>query len=362
MYMRKAAHALNLLRFAAGAAKPIIGPAKVTWEVTYRCNLRCKHCHLWQVREHDDLTTDEAKSFMADLKRIGTLHISFSGGEPFLRDDIFELASYARELGLATAANTNGTRLGTAEGARRACRTGLGTVFVSLDGPDAETHNALRGTSYAFDFALRAIDNLIEQREGRTPLVFINTTVTRGNMENLENVLALARRHSVDGMTLSVVQEVDKYSPEAEASMDGVGIDGFSERLRALAAESNGLIPHSCEYLDNFQTYLELPSDLYKYRCAAGYATALVHPNGEVYPCPVPFARVGSLREKPFSEIWFSDEANRVRRRIKANQHPICWFDCIAPLNVFLHNVRRLRMGRILDRRTLAHMLRKAAR
>jgi MoaA/NifB/PqqE/SkfB family radical SAM enzyme len=360
--MSKALHAINLLRFAAGAERPIIGPAKVTWEVTYRCNMRCKHCHLWQVKEHSDLTTEEARTFISDVKQAGTLHISFSGGEPFLREDFLELSSYACDLGLATAVNTNGTRLVTPQSARQACDAGLGAVFVSLDGPDADTHNALRGRPNAFDSALRAIDNLLDQRRGRTPLVFINTTVNRGNIEALEETLALAKARRVDGMTMSIIQDVGKYSPEDEANLDATSLDGFSRRLRKLADESGGLIPHSNEYLDHFQTYLERPNELYKYRCAAGYATALVHPNGEVYPCPVPFACMGNLREKRFPDIWFSQEADEIRRRIKANRHPICWFDCIAPLNVLLHNIRRMNLRSVLHRRTLMHALRKVSR
>jgi len=353
---------VNLVAFAAGAVEPRTGPAKVAWDVTYRCNLRCRHCHLWQTKEHADLDTDEAMKLVSDLARIGTLHLSLSGGEPFLRADLLDLASHARDQGLTVGVNTNGTRLIVAEKARRACQAGIGTFFISLDGPDAETHNALRGAPHAFDSAIRAIDNLIEQRPSRSTKVFINTTVTRGNVDRLDEIVGLAREHGVDGMTMSVINDVDKYSPEAETSMSGSDTDGFSARLRKVTTDSGGLIPHSREYLDNFSTYLDRPNDLYKYHCVAGYSTALVHPDGEVYPCPVAFASMGNIRRKPFPEIWSSDQASEIRRRIKANQHPICWFDCIAPLSLLMHDLRHFRVHRLLDRRTLGHVLRKIAR
>lgn len=359
--MSKLKHALNLAAFAAGAVAPTTGPAKVAWDVTYRCNLRCRHCHLWQTREHDDLSTEEGKELISDLARIGTMHLSFSGGEPFLRQDIHELAKHAREQGLSTGVNTNGTRLITADKARRAVESGIGTFFISLDGPDPETHNALRGAPHAFDSALRAIDNLVERRRRGAPRVMINTTVTRGNIDRLEEIVALAGEHGVDGMTMSVLNDVGKYSPDSEVGISGSGSNGFSERLWKIASESDGLITHSKGYLDNFSTYLDRPNDLYNCRCVAGYATALVHPDGEVHACPVAFAPMGSLRERSFSEIWFSARANEVRSRIKAGQHPICWMDCIAPLSVFLDDLRHLRLGRVLDRRTLGHMARKAA-
>ena len=355
--MGKAVHALNLLRFACGSTQPITGPAKVAWDVTYRCNLRCKHCHLWQIKDHNDLDTEEAKKFIADIADLGTLHLSFSGGEPFLRRDLVELISFARDAGLSTGVNTNGTRLVDPEHAKAACRSGLGEVFVSLDGPDAETHNSLRGMDHAFSSALRAIDNLLDQRDAGKPAVFVNTTVTKGNAGSLDGILELAKSHGVDGMTLSVIQSVDTYSPEAE--MTGIEASGLGRKLRELTSESDGLIPHPAEYLDCFQTYLEKPSELYRYRCAAGYANAVVQPNGDVFPCPVAFASMGNLREQSFKEIWYSRRSAEVRERIKANKHPICWFDCIAPLNVLLHNVRRLRIHKVLHRRTIAHILRK---
>jgi MoaA/NifB/PqqE/SkfB family radical SAM enzyme len=213
----------------------------------------------------------------------------------------------------------------------------------------------------AFEFAIRAIDNLIEQRSSHSTRVFINTTVTRGNVDRLQETVALAREHGVDGMTMSILNQVEKYSPDAETAVQHSDTNGFSARLRKIAADSGGLIPHSQGYLDGFSTYLENPNDLYKYRCVAGFSTAVVHPDGEVHACPVAFAPMGHLRVKSFPEIWFSDQANEVRERIKANQHPICWFDCIAPLSVFAHDLRHLRIGSLLDRRTLGHMLRKAA-
>lgn len=360
--MRKALQAINLLRFAAGATTPITGPAKVAWDVTYRCNMRCKHCHLWQVREHNDLTTEEARKLISELKRLGTIHLSFSGGEPFIRSDIFDLLSYANEMGLTTAANTNGTKLASPEYAKKACETGLGTVFISLDGAGPETHNYMRGRPYAFDSALKAIDNIIEQRNGPAPQVFINTTVTQSNMDDLEKIMALGREHGIDGMTMSMLQDVGKYSPDAEVNVETDDLQGFSKRLRDMVKKSNGLIPHSNEYIDNFSNCIQNPGELYKYRCVAGYATALIHPDGEVYPCPVAFARMGSLRERSFSDIWFSGEAERIRQNIKNNKHPICWFDCIAPINVFLHNIRKLQIGKLLHRKTLSHILKKAAR
>lgn len=348
-----------MLKFAANSCKPAIGPVKVQWEITYRCNLKCQHCHLWQTKEHDELTTEEAKSFISELKEMNTVHLSFSGGEPFIRSDIYELISYANSIGLGTSVNTNGTRLADIGNAGKACDTGLGAVYISLDGPDAEMHNSLRGSPNAFKNALNAIDNIIRYRTDGSPKVFINTTITGGNINHLQGILHIAKEHGVDGMTMSILQDVGKFSPDEKVAIKKEDIQGLSDRLQNMIKESGGIIPHTKEYLDNFQTYIEEPNKLYKYRCAAGYATVMIHPNGDVYPCPVAFKKMGSLRDSSFTDIWFSKEADNIRRKIKAGKHPICWFDCVAPISLLLHNIHTLRLDRLVHLNTLVYIIHK---
>ncbi|MHB0999889.1 MAG: radical SAM protein [Armatimonadota bacterium] len=357
--MSKTSQAINMIRFAAGSCKPIAGPLKVQWEITYKCNLKCRHCHLWQTKDHNELTTEQARSLISDLKDLDIMSLSFSGGEPFLRQDIYELISYANSLGINTSINTNGTKLANIENAEQICESGLGTAFVSLDGPDPDMHNALRGSPHAFENALKAIDNLIKIRKNGKPKVFINTTVTGENINSLQGIVDLAREHGVDGMTMSILQDVGKFSPEEKVAIKPDDMHDLSTRLRKLASDSCGIIPHSNEYLDNFSTYINNPDELYKYRCAAGYATAMIHPNGDVYPCPVAFKKMGNLREKPFTDIWFSEEANDIRKKIKSNKHPICWFDCVAPISIIMHNIRTLKLSRVLHKNTLSHIIQK---
>ena len=122
----------------------------VVWNLTRRCNLRCIHCYASASEDSArELTTDEAKAVIDDLAEMGIPLLLFSGGEPLLRKDIFELASYATSKGIRCALSTNGTLI-TPEIAEKIKEAGFVYVGVSFDGLK-ETIDRFRGVVGAFD-------------------------------------------------------------------------------------------------------------------------------------------------------------------------------------------------------------------
>ena len=127
----------------------------ISWNTTSRCNLFCRHCYRESGPENDragEMTTAEGRELIASIRRAGFRLLIFSGGEPLLREDIFDLVAAARDTGLMPAMGTNGTLL-TGETAARLAESGLRGVAVSVDSLDREYHDAFRGTPGAFDRA-----------------------------------------------------------------------------------------------------------------------------------------------------------------------------------------------------------------
>ncbi len=117
-----------------GVRKPFVpgAPFQVVWDITYACNLRCKHCYATAGKPlKDELTTEEALEVIDRLDRLGVTIIAFSGGEPLVRRDIFELTSHAAEKGIYVAIATNGTLI-TEEMARKMVDNGVKYVQISL--------------------------------------------------------------------------------------------------------------------------------------------------------------------------------------------------------------------------------------
>src|SRR3989338_1563357 len=138
-------------------------PRLVFWEATAGCNLECRHCRRLEVAKalsKKDLTTEQVKRSLIDgLAAVGRPVLVCSGGEPLLREDLFELAAHAKSRELPIALATNGT-LVDEDMAGRIVQAGFDRVSVSLDGSNAATHDAFRQQRGAFDGAVRGIQLL----------------------------------------------------------------------------------------------------------------------------------------------------------------------------------------------------------
>jgi 12,18-didecarboxysiroheme deacetylase len=177
----------HLLQFTHDK-KPI-----VVWNSTKACNLRCIHCYYTANArpDPDELTTDEARAMIDDLAAFGVPVLLFSGGEPFLRDDLYALGAYAVERGLRTVISTNGTLIDR-QAAARIKAAGFSYVGISLDGIGA-TNDRFRGLSGAFDAALRGIQACTEAGV-RTGL---RLTLNRHNYEDLNAIFDLLEEERI---------------------------------------------------------------------------------------------------------------------------------------------------------------------
>jgi len=203
---------------SALAAKKEFKPRLIFWEVTKGCNLRCIHCRATatELMSPQDLPTAKALDIISQISDYANPILVLSGGEPLYRQDIFQLAEYATSRGLRAALATNGT-LVTSDVAQRIKDSGIKRVSISLDGSDAETHDAFRGIPGAFDAAIYGMKNL--QRLGVS--VQINTTIARHNAHQLPDVLTLARRLGADALHTFLLVPV------------GCGVDIAAEQMVA---------------------------------------------------------------------------------------------------------------------------------
>jgi radical SAM protein len=166
-------------------------PILLFWETTRACKLACKHCRAEAIAEAmpGQLTTEQGMSLIDDLRAFTPRFpvIVFTGGDPFMRSDLFELAAHARSYGMPIGFAPSVTPLLTREAGVRMREAGAKTVSISLDGATAATHEGVRGVEDHFRRTEEAVRMLVD--EGHT--VQINTTVMRRNVEELADVAAL---------------------------------------------------------------------------------------------------------------------------------------------------------------------------
>ena len=130
-------------------------PRIISWNTTFKCNLKCAHCYMdAQERESkDELTTEEGKMLIDQIVEVSKPVLVLSGGEPLLREDIFELAKYASDKGLRVGLGTNAIGIDD-EVAVRLKNCGARSVAISLDSSNPEIHDKFRGMSGAWEGAI----------------------------------------------------------------------------------------------------------------------------------------------------------------------------------------------------------------
>jgi radical SAM protein with 4Fe4S-binding SPASM domain len=300
-------------------------PAHPVWEMTSACNLRCIHCHTSGGKPSaDELTTPEAKRLLDQLAGISEFRMmAYTGGEPLVRPDLFELLAYSQSLGFTNTLATNATLIDDAV-ARDLRRYGVVIGAVSLDGFDAATHDYVRNQPGAFEAAMRGIEAL---RRAGIPL-HINITAMEYNMDQMEPLMRLVDELGAAILIMYQLVPVGRGRVIEKASLDL----GANERLIRFMVQAQSRLRAIMEPVAGPQYWsfmlhragiergplLRLAETVF-HGCSAGRGFVYIKPNGEVWPCPFIEVGCGNVRETPFSTIWatapiFDDLRHREER------------------------------------------------
>lgn len=307
-----------------------MGPV-VVWNSTRTCNLKCRHCYMSSdaKKYQNELTTAEAKQFIDDLADFNVPVLLFSGGEPLIRPDFFELADYAAKKGVRPTLSTNGTLI-TPEVARKIKDIGVGYVGISLDGL-REVNDKFRGKAGAFEAAMNGIKNCVavDQRVG------LRFTINHHNIQELENIFDFIEEENINRVCFYHLV----YSGRGNQMMDEDVTAGESRRAmdiiirRTRDFEERGLkkeiltVDNHCDgvymYLKALQEGKdELAQQIKKYISMnggnrSGMAFAEVDPLGYVHPDQfTQHHTFGNVRERKFGDIW-QDTTNPIMAGLK---------------------------------------------
>ena len=286
------------------------------WESTVRCNLACAHCRRIETADEaakEDLTTAEFRRVLDSTASLGKPIIVFSGGEPLMRNDWEILAAHARSLHLPAALATNGTLVDEPLAGRIAA-AGFRRTSISLDGPDAATHDAFRRVQGSFERALAGIAHL---RAAGMPMQ-VNATIAAHNVDQLDDLYALVRKLDVEALHLFLLVPVgcgmeigeshqlasERYEMVLQWVLDRQA-DGQIELKATCAPHFYRLAAQRAKAAGGTGPAMAGPHGR---GCMCGVSVAFISHKGEVFPCGYLPVHCGSVREKPFAEIWRSSE------------------------------------------------------
>lgn len=308
----------------------------VIW-VTDRCNLHCRMCDQWKTsaeRTREELTTRDWFSVIDSARRLHAAVFIVTGGEPLLRQDIFEIISYIRKNKIAAHLCTNGTLIDDTK-ARQLASCGLNSVSVSLDSDNASVHNWMRNTD-CFNAAVNGIKAL---RAAAPRLKMgINYVITKKNFCDLDRMVRFAETLGVNQIKFDPVHTNLMHRRKPLESFAGLLFEEGD--LKQLRAEIDKLIRAAAKsrLLTNSYTFLKGISQLYDTAgsiplpCYAGYISCAIDPYGSVAPCDN-FDGIENVKHKPLEEIWRSEPFWRSRQKvISCEAH--CWDTTHAELNI----------------------------
>jgi AdoMet-dependent heme synthase len=304
----------------------------VAWEVTRSCNLACGHCRASAVRGpyEGELDTGKCLQLLDEIAAVGKPVIILTGGEPLLRPDIYEIAAYGDRKGLRMVLATNGT-LVTREVAAKLIRSGIRRVSISIDGPEAESHDAFRGVPGAFAGAMTGIEAMKQ-----AGLEFqINTTITKANLLQIREIHDLAHRLGSAAHHIFLLVPTGRAKEMADQEIAPLAyeetLNWFYEeglscaiQLKATCAphyyrifHQRGRERHGEDGKAARPAFAVLPAGLppaagegsqplhaMTRGCLGGSAFCFISHTGQVQPCGYLELDCGRITDKGFAEIW----------------------------------------------------------
>jgi radical SAM protein with 4Fe4S-binding SPASM domain len=300
-------------------------PLSVHFDLTYRCNERCVHCYL-DHDDHGELTTAECLKVLDDLARSGTLFLTFSGGEIFLRPDLYEILAAARRLHFDISLKSNAL-LVTAERAARLREFGVRRVQISVYSDIPAIHDAITKVPGSLERTLAAIPILLEhglQVKLACPLMKENLMAYRG-------VMALAEKLGVPyilDLTITPMMDGSSGPLQHRASVSSLlpvlrdpALQACKPQPSAAAASTLDVLPSmfgsALSSGIESAAYEDLP-------CSAGHNRCYISPYGDVFPCVQLPQAAGNLRREKFDDIWYHAPQLERLRAIRESQLPIC--------------------------------------
>ncbi|MDI6703717.1 MAG: putative heme d1 biosynthesis radical SAM protein NirJ2 [bacterium] len=276
----------------------------ISWNTTWVCNLRCRHCYRDAGKKaKDELSTSEGKLLLEEIGGSGFKRIVFSGGEPLLRKDIYELVRYAKDLGLDSVFGTNGTLI-SPEVARMLKLAGATRIGISLDSLRENIHDDFRQVKGAYRKAISGMKSC-----KMVGLEFqIHTTVMEFNYDEIEEISNFSERIGAEAYHIFFLIPTGR-ARDYQYSKRGVQqwakmYESLLQRILIKQKEIDiELKPTCAPQFVRQALQMNIPIR-FKKGCLAGISYCCILPNGDVHPCPYLPINAGNIREKGFKEIW----------------------------------------------------------
>jgi MoaA/NifB/PqqE/SkfB family radical SAM enzyme len=325
---------------------PLVEPDMLQLCFLFRCNLRCKMCNVQEKYEklkHPgqayELDFETIKCLIEQAADMGIKQIFLLGGEPFLREDLFDIIKFAHNYKMVTVVSTNATLLGDSAIIERILDSKLHSLGISIDGACENTYKNIRGEGI-FEKIRNNIQliNKFKKDKGLTlPSINISCTVMNQNIEELIDIVNLAHALEVDGICFQpvVMDNTDQglrnnpnlnWIPASRYSLLDKSIDKLSNK------DNFKFIYTGLTQLSLIKDYFKGSLTLNKQKCYAGFNRIIISQDGKLYFCAKEPDKgdisFGNIHEDRLKDLWYSHKARVFRKSIKK-----CGNHCLLSCN-----------------------------
>jgi AdoMet-dependent heme synthase len=272
----------------------------ISWNTTQACNINCVHCYRDAgAKQANELSTAEGKKLLTEIARAGFKIMIFSGGEPLLRPDIYELIHHARNVGLRPVLGTNGTLINHGV-AKELKESGLAAAGISIDSLERATHDTFRGCSGAFE---QTLSGVAACRDVNLPFQ-IHTTATNWNEKEITDITDLAVSLGAIAHHIFFLVPTGRGKDIEDVSLKTAQYEALLERIINKQQEVPIEVKPTCApQFMRIAKQKNIPMRFTK-GCLAGTSYCVILPNGDVQPCPYLPIKVGNVRETLFDVLW----------------------------------------------------------
>ncbi|MBU2600531.1 radical SAM protein [bacterium] len=293
----------------------VLLPNLIAWEITRSCNLNCKHCRAKASLGPypGELSTQECFKLLDDIAALAKPIIILTGGEPMLREDIYDIAKHGNSLGFKVVMAPCGLLINE-KTARKIKEANIQRISVSLDGATEELHDLIRGFNGAFKGALRGIKYAKE-----AGIDFqINTTVSKYNLKEIPHILDLAQELGASVFDLFLLVPTGRGKELVDCEISAQEYEEVMNWVYDKSKDSHLRIKLTCapHYNRVLLQREEHPSNSMTKGCMGGVTFAFISHIGKVQICGFLEIECGDIRRKTFPYIWENSEVFKIIRKI----------------------------------------------
>lgn len=290
--------------------QPMSAPVRMDLALTFRCQNNCVHCYAGGPHATPELTTQQWKSVIDTLKRIGVFIVTFTGGEPTLREDLPDLLTYAQNQGIVTGVVTNGRRLQDQDYVDTLERAGLDFVQITLESHTAAVHDEITGVHGSWKETVQGIKNAVSTQ------IYVTTNTTL-NQHNADGILATVDFVKELGVAAFGCNSII-YSGKAVEIDDefALPIDKLCKLLPQIRDKAQQEALRFLWYTPTQYCRLDpVKLGLGVKACTAALVNMCVGPSGDVYPCQSYFESLGNILTDDWEKLWNHPLAVQLRER-----------------------------------------------